>query len=99
MIAGGTSPEDGILSSAIRPTVPKRLPIPEPARHFVRQWKSELMGEHAYLTSMMRFVGKHVAQHFHANGPGRGPAVSSKGLDVAAECLGEHLPTTSGALG
>jgi hypothetical protein len=58
------------------------------------------MSEHAQLAAMVGFVGNHVAQHFRANRPGLGPAVSVKLLDVAstAERFCEHLPTAGGAL-
>jgi len=62
------------------------------------------MREHAHLSAMVGFVGKHVAQHFHANRPRPSPAVSTKLLDAAfvfttAERFGEHLRAASGALG
>ena len=60
------------------------------------------MREHADLAAMMRFVRDHVAQHFHANWPRRGPTVSARLLDAtlaAAERFSEHLRAASGALG
>jgi hypothetical protein len=60
------------------------------------------MREHTYLPAMVRFVRKHVAQHFHANRPRRSPAISAKLLDAtptAAERFSEHLRAASGALG
>jgi len=60
------------------------------------------MREHTHLPAMVRFVRKHVAQHFHANRPRLPPAVSAKLLDAAsttAERFSEHLPAASGALG
>jgi len=62
------------------------------------------MREHTHLSAMVGFVGKHVAQHFHANRPRSSPAVSQKLLDAAfvlttAERFREHLRATSGALG
>jgi hypothetical protein len=51
---------------------------------------------------MVRFVRKHVAQHFQANRPRPSPAVSAKLLDAApttAESCSEHLGAASGALG
>jgi hypothetical protein len=48
------------------------------------------------------FVSKHVAQHFHANRPRPGPAVSAKLSDAApttAKRFSEHLAAASGALG
>src|SRR5712692_8639972 len=81
---------------------PQLFPIPDPVRHLVRQRESELVREHAHLPAMVRFVSKHVAQHFQANRPGPGPAVSAKLLDAApatAERFSEHLRAASGALG
>src|SRR5258708_36339221 len=66
------------------------------------------MREHAHLPAMVRFVRKHVAQHFHANRPRPRPAVSAKVLDAAfvlttaptaAERFSQHLRAASGALG
>ena len=67
------------------------------------------MGEQADLAAMVGFVSEHVAQHFRANGPGPGPAVSMKLLDAAlvfaiaelaiAERCGEHVRAARGALG
>ena len=59
------------------------------------------MREHTHLPAMVGFVRKHVAQHFHANRPRPGPAVSAKLLDTAtttAERFSEHLHAASGAL-
>ena len=49
---------------------------------------------------MVRFVRKHVAQHFHPNRPRSSPAVSAKLLDAAraAEGFREHLRAAGGAL-
>src|SRR6202171_3359039 len=86
-----------------RPAIfPQLFPIPHPGRHLVRQPESELMREHTHLPPMVGFVGKHVAQHFHANRPRPSPAVSQKLLDPApttAERFSEHLRAPSGALG
>src|SRR5260370_27398055 len=92
-----------IVAGAARPPAffPQLFPIPDPVRHLVRQWESELMREHAHLPAMVRFVSNHVAQHFQANRPGPSPAVSSKLLDASpatAERLSEHLRAPSGAL-
>src|SRR6266851_4930416 len=92
-----------IVAGAARPPAffPQLFPIPDPIRHFVRQWESELMREHAHLPAMVRFVSKHVAQHFQANRPRPSPAVSAKLLDAApatAERFCEHLRAASGAL-
>ena len=60
------------------------------------------MCEHANLPAMVGFVRNHVAQHFDANRPGPGPAVSAKLLDAApgtVERFREHLHTASGAFG
>lgn len=59
------------------------------------------MREHADLAAMMSFVRKHVAEHFHANGPRLRPAVSVKRLDAAAtaERFREHLAAAGGAFG
>ncbi len=59
------------------------------------------MREHTHLPAMVGFVRKHVAQHFHANRPRLGPAVSEKLLDAAptAERFSEHLHAASSALG
>jgi len=60
------------------------------------------MREHTHLPSMMGFVSKHVAQHFHTNRPGPSPAVSAKLHNTAsttAERFSNHLRATSGALG
>src|SRR5438128_2622293 len=60
------------------------------------------MREHAHLPAMMGFVRNHVAQHFHANRPRLGPAVSAKLLDAAptaAERFSEHVRAASGAFG
>jgi hypothetical protein len=59
------------------------------------------MREHAHLPAMVGFVREHVAQHFRANRPRPGPAVSVKLLDAAptiAERFSEHLLAASGAL-
>lgn len=60
------------------------------------------MREHAHLAAMVGLVREHVAQHFHANRPRPGPAVSAKFPDAAPitpERLSEHLRAASGALG
>src|SRR5271165_1156495 len=60
------------------------------------------MRQHTYLPAMVGFVSKHVAQHFRANRPRPGPAVSAKLLDAApttAERFLQHLRAASGALG
>jgi hypothetical protein len=59
------------------------------------------MREHTHLPAMVRFVSKHVAQHFRANRPRSSPAVSTKSLDApptSAERFGEHLRAASRAL-
>jgi hypothetical protein len=58
------------------------------------------MSEHTHLPAMVRFVSNHVAQHFNANRPRCGPAVSAKFLDAAttAERFSEHLLAAGGAL-
>src|SRR5712691_1019043 len=96
-----------VAGAARRPALfPQLFPIPDPVR--VRQRESELMREHTHLPAMMGFVRKHVAQHFQANRPRPGPAVSQKLLDAAfvlttalttAERFREHLRAASGALG
>ena len=92
-----------VAGAARRPALfPQLFPIPDPARHFVRQRESELMREHAHLPAMVGFVRNHVTQHFRANRPRPTPTVSAKLLDAApttAERLSEHLRTASGALG
>src|SRR5436190_5454476 len=73
-----------VAGAARRPALfPQLFPIPDPVRHLVRQRESELMREHTYLPAMVGFVGKHVAQHFHADRPGQSPTVSAKLLDAA----------------
>jgi hypothetical protein len=60
------------------------------------------MREHTDLPAMVGFVSKHVAQHFRANRPRPGPAVSAKRLDASAttaERFSEHLRAANGALG
>src|SRR6266851_5569840 len=98
-----------VAGAARRPALfPQLFPIPDPGRHLFWQRESELMREHAHLPAMVRFVRKHVAQHFQANRPGPSPAVSQKLLDAAfvlttaptaAERFSQHLRATSGALG
>lgn len=81
---------------------PELFPIPESGRDVDRQRESELMREHADLATVVGFVGKHVAQHFHANRPRLRPAVSVKLFDPAriiAECFSEHFGAASGAFG
>ena len=81
---------------------PKLFPIPDPMRHLARQWRSELMRDHADLPAMVSFVRKHVAKHFHTNWPRLGPPVSAKLLDAvltAAKSFSQHLRAASGALG
>ena len=59
------------------------------------------MREHAYLPAMMRFVRKHVAEHFQTNRHRPMPAVAQKFFDAAAtiaERLIKHLHAASGAL-
>ncbi len=59
------------------------------------------MREHTHLPAMVRFVGKHVAQHFQANRPRPSPPISEKLLHAAltaAERFSEHLRAASGAL-
>jgi len=60
------------------------------------------MREHTYLTAMVSFVGKHVAQHFRPNRPRLSPAVSAKFFNAApatAERFRQHLFTARRALG
>jgi hypothetical protein len=82
--------------------LPQLFPIPNPGRHLDWQRESQLMREHTRLPAMVRFVRKHVAQHFHAHRPRPSPAVSVKLLDAApttAERFSKHLRAASGALG
>src|SRR5438874_2707615 len=92
-----------VAGAARRPALfPQLFPIPDSGRHLGRQPESELMREHTHLPAMVGFVSKHVAQHFQANRPGPGPAVSAKLLDAAsttAERFSQHLRAASGALG
>jgi len=60
------------------------------------------MREHTDLTTMMGFVSKHVAQHFHASRPRLRPAVPVELIHAAltiAERFSEHLLAADGALG
>jgi len=59
------------------------------------------MREHTHLPAMVGFVSKHVAQHFRANRPRLGPAVSAKLRHAATtpERFRKHLCAASGALG
>src|SRR5208283_42150 len=86
--------------AARRPALfPQLFPIPDPARHLIRQRKSELMREHTHLSAMMGFVRNHVAQHFHANRPRLSPTVSEKLPNAATvERFPQHLRAASGAL-
>src|SRR5437879_13771161 len=59
------------------------------------------MRKHTHLSAMVGFVRKHVAQHFQANRPRPGPAVSAELLNAAptsAERFSEHLRAASGAI-
>ena len=59
------------------------------------------MREHTHLPAMVRFVSKHVAQHFRANRPGPSPTVSKEFPDatlLATERLSEHLRAALSAL-
>src|SRR4029077_18809237 len=79
---------------ARRPALPPNLlPIPYPRRHPNRQRKSQLMRQHTHLPAMVRFVTKHVANHFHASRPWQTPAVSAKLLHPAltAQRFRQHL--------
>ena len=92
-----------VAGTARRPALfPELFPVPDPGHHLVRQPESELMREHTHLPAMVGFMRKHVAQHFRANRPRPGPAVSAKLLDAApttAKRFSEHLRAASGALG
>src|SRR2546423_1725649 len=91
-----------VAGTARRPTLfPQLFPIPDPTCHFVRQWESELMRKHTHLAAMVGLMRKHVAQHFRANWPRPGPAVSVKLLDPVpiAKRFSEHLRAAGGALG
>ena len=59
------------------------------------------MREHTHLSAMVGFMSQHVAQHFRANRPGLGPAVSVKLLDASAtaERFSQHLRAAGRALG
>ena len=60
------------------------------------------MREHTHLPAMVGLVSKHVAQHFQANRPGLGPAVSAKRLDAApttAQRFSKHIRAACGARG
>ena len=60
------------------------------------------MREHAHLAAMVRFVGKHVAQHFQADRPRWRPAISAKLLDAAASIaqrFSQHFHAARSALG
>jgi hypothetical protein len=60
------------------------------------------MREHTNLPAMVRFVSKHVAQHFHSYWPRPTPAVSAKLFDAAlrtAERFREHFSASNAALG
>ena len=67
----------------------------------VGQRESELMREHTHLPAMVGFVSKHITQHFRANRPRPGPAVSAKlvNADTTAKRFRQHLRAASGALG
>jgi hypothetical protein len=92
------------VAGAAGPTAlfPQLFPIPDPGYNLVRQRESQLTGEHTDLTAMVRFVRKHVAQHFDTDRPGRSPAVSVKLRNpshAAAHTFGEHLCASRGAFG
>lgn len=57
------------------------------------------MREHAYLSAMVSFMRKHVAQHLHSHRPRPRPSVSVKLLDAAAaaERFRQHLRAACGA--
>jgi hypothetical protein len=59
------------------------------------------MRQHAHLPAMVGFVRKHVAQHFQANRPRPGPAVSLELLDAtpATQRFRQHLCAASSARG
>ena len=92
-----------VAGATRRPALfPQLFPIPDSGHHLNRQGESELMREHTHLPAMVGFVRNHVAQHFRANRPRAGPAVSEKLFDPApatAERFREHLRAANGALG
>jgi hypothetical protein len=58
------------------------------------------MCKHTHLPTMVCLVRNHVAQHFRANRPWRGPSVYAKTLNAApatAERFGKHQDAASGA--
>lgn len=65
------------------------------------QRESELMRKQQYLSAMVGFVGKHIAQHLDANRKGRSPTVSTKHVDAATavESFGEHFGAACRAQG
>src|SRR5438552_7115990 len=86
----------------MRPAIfPQLFPIPYSIPYFVRQRESELMREHTHLPAMVRFVTKHVAQHFRPNRPRPGPPISVKlpHATLTPERFSQHLRAASGALG
>jgi len=73
-----------VAGSARRTSLfPEFFPVPDSIGYIVGEWKSNLVREHADLAAVVGFVGKYVAEHFHADRPRLSPAVSVKRLDTA----------------
>src|SRR5262249_37064594 len=63
--------------------LPQLLPSPCPLAGFESQRKTDLMGEHAHLSAVMRVMGNHIGEHGRARSPRPRPAVAKKVLDTA----------------
>ena len=81
---------------------PEFVPPPDATSGLVGETIAELVGEQEDLSAVMGFVGKHVAEHGSASGPGGDDFVAGEFGDAAGglrgEGVGEHAETLRGTL-
>ena len=77
------------------------LPTPHGGHGFHRQWKAQLMRQHANLSAMMRVMRDHVGDHGNTRRPGLRPSVALEVLDLPLRTQGftDHLSTKPRAPG
>ena len=77
--------------------LPESFPIPKIGSDFGGKREAELMSEHADLSTVVGFVGKHVDEHGRAGSPRARPTIAMKVFNATpwSESLREHLGTES----
>lgn len=93
-------PDAGLYLQWVEPALaPELFPVPHAGSRLHRQLESQLVGQHAHLSAMMRLVRQHVGQHRRAGAPGFRPAVAQKLGNPSSAGIDEHLGTAQSAGG